>query len=1446
MMTPGTSSMLRARRRDVNVKPNRRLDRKSSRGMLYENEELRLRTININAEVERGQNDIKKLRRENEQLRREIWGLREEYDRLEGLLGKAKRRGQLGHTSQDSDSENEEMCEDEDEEYDEQEEDDDECSSQCEHSADLDNAENQQKASSSSIRTPGHSRRNSLRVEFDGLSIVDEETETVSNDVTPVETCAENGASVVPSASRQADVSFGGVKQESDICPEILNLNQVDGARFNTPNGRHRNDQQFFGKIKLPNGKEGVFMSDAMLPDSDNISSGLPVYGCNNFKGNSYELGPITGFNPNDYHILNENVWSKTPETLLGASQNEPQPQSHYNYTFTPVDSTMLSNGASARDNNAFETTNEFPDANSLSNVETYRDARTEHGYLERGGNSVLHGFGVNDDTYFGMGENIEETRTINTGDEIIPDYYHKRGGPDLFISGAYPVTRSPGSFPVGVNLDQLLKQMNNRESENVSTVAVTEATGSGTSVAKPESDDKEIPQEDGTEKAQEVIDALETQIDSKLDDAVCGVRVANGNCYVCLAKEDNVGALLQTGLTIRGAKINLEDVSRDSLIIALSGVSHDVPDITVARAISNYGTVIGDVERRFYKGVDTGERFIRMKPADADIKDVPSVLNLAGSKATLRIMKPDEIKELASACVPESAGVSAGTDNDKTSNAPKTRAQNGENTTKLLDSFTTDRYRSQLNVRLRQPNMKTNRSLENIFDSVSDRAQHNTSLPIIGTCDSTSTKLSSLKMSSENTLSETQFKKTSSERLFDFGRQKTALSPKFPHPQQLDALHALSAPQLEAIPKRIITENSKEPQLTSSVQENKITKPHSPKETQSSPEISNHTPNIFSKLPNRKSKCHNAPFLSTTDESTDSADFHSKSSPSSQLQSNPFVGNFRTSSPNNTSPYGYPRTPFTPVHANPFISNIPNANHTLIYQDFIPHNEQSVHCYNTPNLPQYQGIKILEPDFTILPSPDNQQFFLQQGTRNSRACSPYSHTNASYTQSSQPTNITFNELTYVPNSSSAPFPGTSNSLPTTIAPFSTNQSATSSGANNASSLPQNNNTHSHPSYSPNNPLSINESHVPTPKTSVPSNAPFMTYVPGNTSVVLPSGRPTSGSVEYFPISSDIPGNTLLVNVSSAQSANLSVPNTSSSNTTNIPTSQDNLNPSQILQYSVNEGNNPIQGQSDVTENTLEVPRTQTTSAPPSPVMTQKETSQPKISRKSSILPRQQSKSSGDEGPNLSPPTAHVGAAAPTASPGTARRKASRKMSCTNSTGSHHNVENTINESSVGPSGPNATSSPNTKHRGSVMHHRKTSSAVSGGADVQGGGHANVIDVSRSSSSGAGKRRDSSFVPNGSNVPGGGILSRSLSLQQTNHYTGGSTSDIAAGHCVGAEAATNSERERTNSISSRTSSATGVTGSNRMRKHSVCSTRGVVTSESGKVPWCGCWGNGCI
>jgi len=60
-------------------------------------------------------------------------------------------------------------------------------------------------------------------------------------------------------------------------------------------------------------------------------------------------------------------------------------------------------------------------------------------------------------------------------------------------------------------------------------------------------------------------------------------------------------------------------------------------------------------VERRLYKGVDTGQRIVRLKPADSDIKNIPSTIKLAGSQAILRILKPDEIKQLDASGGPES-----------------------------------------------------------------------------------------------------------------------------------------------------------------------------------------------------------------------------------------------------------------------------------------------------------------------------------------------------------------------------------------------------------------------------------------------------------------------------------------------------------------------------------------------------------------------------------------------------------------------------------------------------------------------------------------------------------------------------------------------------------------------------------------------------------------------
>ncbi|XP_018323612.1 uncharacterized protein LOC108735892 [Agrilus planipennis] len=143
-----SANMLRTRRKDTNVKPNRRLDRKSSRGMIFENEELRLKTININAEVERGQNDIKKLKRENDQLRREIWYLRDEYDKLDKLL----RMKQLQYISSSSTS-----CSS----------DSDSCSSCTEETEEIEMSQNLANVQKTSM--------GNFHKEFDHLSVVPEE-----------------------------------------------------------------------------------------------------------------------------------------------------------------------------------------------------------------------------------------------------------------------------------------------------------------------------------------------------------------------------------------------------------------------------------------------------------------------------------------------------------------------------------------------------------------------------------------------------------------------------------------------------------------------------------------------------------------------------------------------------------------------------------------------------------------------------------------------------------------------------------------------------------------------------------------------------------------------------------------------------------------------------------------------------------------------------------------------------------------------------------------------------------------------------------------------------------------------------------------------------------------------------------------------------------------------
>ncbi|KAJ6649923.1 hypothetical protein Bhyg_05164 [Pseudolycoriella hygida] len=180
-----------------------KLDPKSSRSTIYENEELRLRTININAEVERGQSDIKKLRKENDQLRREIWALRDEYDRLDKLL-QASRNGrnilnQLNNSQLDSDVDGP-RCDSCNQSVSEGS-----CSSSCETCDEDDDDSNSFQPTFANVPNT-QKMKEKLHVNFDHLSIVSEETFTGS---------CEN-----PSSPNLADNNINAIKEEMDYRPD--------------------------------------------------------------------------------------------------------------------------------------------------------------------------------------------------------------------------------------------------------------------------------------------------------------------------------------------------------------------------------------------------------------------------------------------------------------------------------------------------------------------------------------------------------------------------------------------------------------------------------------------------------------------------------------------------------------------------------------------------------------------------------------------------------------------------------------------------------------------------------------------------------------------------------------------------------------------------------------------------------------------------------------------------------------------------------------------------------------------------------------------------------------------------------------------------------------------------------------------------------------------------
>ena len=73
-----------------------------------------------------------------------------------------------------------------------------------------------------------------------------------------------------------------------------------------------------------------------------------------------------------------------------------------------------------------------------------------------------------------------------------------------------------------------------------------------------------------------------------------------------------------------------------------MTGVPHYITDATITMLVSTFGISIGEVERRFYKGIDTGERFVRLKPRART--QIPDFVTVGGCKILIRVIQPDEV----------------------------------------------------------------------------------------------------------------------------------------------------------------------------------------------------------------------------------------------------------------------------------------------------------------------------------------------------------------------------------------------------------------------------------------------------------------------------------------------------------------------------------------------------------------------------------------------------------------------------------------------------------------------------------------------------------------------------------------------------------------------------------------------------------------------------------
>lgn len=148
-----------------------------------------------------------------------------------------------------------------------------------------------------------------------------------------------------------------------------------------------------------------------------------------------------------------------------------------------------------------------------------------------------------------------------------------------------------------------------------------------------------------------QVIDALHAQLGTTSLRAVRSVRIDSGTVYLSMMSREALTLLLQKRsqrpLTLCGVPVELADISWRSVVLLLSGVPHYISDHSVRLMMASYGVVIGGVERRFYRAVDTGDRLVRLRRTSRF--QLPRYVTVCGVRILVYMLRHDQLVHMLS-----------------------------------------------------------------------------------------------------------------------------------------------------------------------------------------------------------------------------------------------------------------------------------------------------------------------------------------------------------------------------------------------------------------------------------------------------------------------------------------------------------------------------------------------------------------------------------------------------------------------------------------------------------------------------------------------------------------------------------------------------------------------------------------------------------------------------